>query len=311
MDTITLHLPEEIFEEIISNLPVKSLLRFRCVSKSWCCLIDSNRFIKTHLQKSTTHSRRHERWLERWQYIFTSYSRNPILQFMRLPNNVQNPIDDPINHHIIPSSKIVGHSNGLVCILNLPALFFLWNPSTRISIQLPRPDCEEFDCIVKLGFGWDEQSDACKVFAVLSKKETKMGKIYSSKTNSWKTVEHGSLNLYDVDGEFACGRIYWLTKNGYFEIFDLESELFGRIELPCKQMVGDDLYLKSLFQFDLCMVYYDSHKKMRKIWAMMPLVDEFWLELVVSFPVPYLKTTTFQSCFCVESLVPPVSHKIA
>ncbi|XP_041997339.1 F-box/kelch-repeat protein At3g23880-like [Salvia splendens] len=304
MDTQTLYLPKEMIEEILSNLPVKPLLRFRCVSKSWCCLIGSNQFIKTHLQKSKPSH-------ERWQSIFMSDSKNPNHRLNRCPRDDLIPIDDPINHHLIPGSKFVGHINGLVCIRNLPALFFLWNPTTRISIQLTKPDCE-LECIVKSGFGWDPQSDAYKVFAVLSKKKTRMSKIYSSKTNSWKTVEqHGSLDLVDVDGEFSCGRICWLERNGWIETFDLRSEVFGRIELHWKQMAGDHLWLKSWIQYDLCVVYYDSDKKMKKVWLLLPLHGEkqAWFELDTRGAcIPYSNSKT---CYCVESLVPPVSQKSA
>ncbi|XP_047964683.1 putative F-box protein At3g16210 [Salvia hispanica] len=307
MDTETLYLPEDIIQEILSYLPVKTLLRFRCVSKSWYCLIGSNRFIKTHLLKSKTHLPRHERW----QNIFMSNSKNPNLLFKRCPHDDLIPIDDPINHHLIRGSKFVGHINGLVCIRNLPALFFLWNPATRISIQLTKPDCE-LECIVKSGFGWDPQSDAYKVFAVLSKKKIRVSKIYSSKTNAWKTVEqHGSLDLVDVDGEFSNGRIHWLLRNGWIETFDLRSEVFGRIELPTKQMVGDHIWLKSWTQCDLCVVYYDSDKKMREVWLILLELGEkqswFELELDMRACLPYFKS---KPCYCIESLMPPVSHKI-
>ncbi|KAL5787349.1 hypothetical protein ACOSP7_004298 [Xanthoceras sorbifolium] len=43
-------LPEDMIIEILSILPVKSLIRFRCVSKSWYALVRSSSFISKHLK---------------------------------------------------------------------------------------------------------------------------------------------------------------------------------------------------------------------------------------------------------------------
>ncbi|XP_008235756.1 PREDICTED: uncharacterized protein LOC103334558 [Prunus mume] len=44
--------PEEIVYEILLRLPVKSLLRFTTVCKSWNCMIKSSTFIHTHLKSN-------------------------------------------------------------------------------------------------------------------------------------------------------------------------------------------------------------------------------------------------------------------
>ncbi|KAL7081647.1 hypothetical protein ACP275_14G051700 [Erythranthe tilingii] len=48
------HLPQEIIEEILYKLPVKTLFRFKCVSKRWRSLISSKKFAQHHLKKSRT-----------------------------------------------------------------------------------------------------------------------------------------------------------------------------------------------------------------------------------------------------------------
>ncbi|KAL3585055.1 hypothetical protein D5086_011922 [Populus alba] len=45
--------PAEIITDILSRLPVRTLKRFRCVSKSWCKETESPYFINMHLQKLT------------------------------------------------------------------------------------------------------------------------------------------------------------------------------------------------------------------------------------------------------------------
>lgn len=44
-------LPDEIIADVLSRLPVKSLMRFRCVCKSWRTLISNPQFIKMHLNR--------------------------------------------------------------------------------------------------------------------------------------------------------------------------------------------------------------------------------------------------------------------
>ncbi|XP_047971284.1 F-box/kelch-repeat protein At3g23880-like, partial [Salvia hispanica] len=187
------HLPGDIVEEILSRLPVKSLLRFKCVSKSCRSLIRSDRFIKRHLEKSKSGRR-----LECWEVIFGNFKspnlkRCSLLSYLDDPSVTPLLIDDPITNHLTVDSQIIGHSNGLLCIFNKPNSFFLWNPATRFSLQLPKPDA---DYVIKCGFGWDGDRDAYKVFAVFSKMNgngiKRIGSIYNSKTNSWKALERAS-----------------------------------------------------------------------------------------------------------------------
>ena len=49
-------LPEELIVEILSWVPVKPLMRFKCVSKTWNSLIFHPTFVKLHLQRSSTNT---------------------------------------------------------------------------------------------------------------------------------------------------------------------------------------------------------------------------------------------------------------
>lgn len=46
-------LPNELIDEILCRVPVKYLIRCRCVSKEWCSIIDSNAFIETHSKRTS------------------------------------------------------------------------------------------------------------------------------------------------------------------------------------------------------------------------------------------------------------------
>lgn len=73
------------------------------------------------------------------------------------------------------------------------------------------------------------------IFAVVWDPRQLIGKVYSSKANSWKTVKHNKLGLdfeYHV-GQFVRGKLHWLKGRGYDIVcFDLKSEVFGMIKQP-------------------------------------------------------------------------------
>ncbi|KAM3690879.1 hypothetical protein ACJW31_09G153000 [Castanea mollissima] len=45
-------LPDDLVYDILTRLPVKSLIRFRCVSRSWYCTITDSDFITKHLDRA-------------------------------------------------------------------------------------------------------------------------------------------------------------------------------------------------------------------------------------------------------------------
>ncbi|XP_057776493.1 F-box/kelch-repeat protein At3g23880-like [Salvia miltiorrhiza] len=230
----SLHLPEQIIEEILSRLPVKSLLRLRCVSKSWRSLIGSKRFIKTQHQnsiKNPSFPQQRVFLLNRMYLRLEQCSMQSILSEL-LPRS--SPLDDPMITTLM-RFQIWGCYNGLLCVFDTHLRIHLWNPSTKISKKLP--EISHPLIVRNYGFGWVESSDDYKVF-VLSRVNHQcnwVGKVYSSKTKSWKTIRHcADLLSCCKEGVFVGGKLYW-KKIGDEEdmiFLDLKSEVFGRIELP-------------------------------------------------------------------------------
>ncbi|XP_019240361.1 PREDICTED: F-box/kelch-repeat protein At3g06240-like [Nicotiana attenuata] len=142
-------LPAELITEILLRLPEDSLLRFRCVSKSWLALISSPEFVKAHLyisanNKDDTHRRLmmnfesitilkialgslfNESVIEAFDLDYPTKSNG---SYMRLPN----------------FDWIVGSVNGLICLAMEDNDLVMWNPSIRMYKKLPdsRPRLKE------------------------------------------------------------------------------------------------------------------------------------------------------------------------
>ena len=55
MEKTSEFLPHDLLIQVPLRLPAKSLLRFRCVSKSWFSLISDPQFAKSHFELTAKH----------------------------------------------------------------------------------------------------------------------------------------------------------------------------------------------------------------------------------------------------------------
>ncbi|XP_059451019.1 F-box/kelch-repeat protein At3g06240-like [Corylus avellana] len=166
-------LPKEVITDILSRLPVKSLMRFRCVSKAWCSLISTPNFISTHLNRSLSNSP-HQPYL----FVCHCWTLHTVLLYPSDPEIEQkgdffaNPSDrielrDPSNNEY--SLHLVGSSNGLLCLATLNfdnevGLCVLWNPSIQKAIYLPKPNLGFDRSLNKsFGFGYEPTTDDYKL----------------------------------------------------------------------------------------------------------------------------------------------------
>ncbi|XP_050273971.1 putative F-box protein At1g50870 isoform X3 [Quercus robur] len=136
-------LPEDLIIQILLWLPVVSLLRFKCVCKSWCALINGQNFINKHLLHNQTTSNKNrnagflliQRQKSSNDHVFSKlqYESLEILSTQAVPSPYIG-----IPKHI--QINIVSSINGLVC-LNLNAGntdIVLWNPATNETKVLPK-----------------------------------------------------------------------------------------------------------------------------------------------------------------------------
>ncbi|KAL6535144.1 hypothetical protein OROMI_026518 [Orobanche minor] len=243
-------LPEEMMTEILSRLPVKSLLRFRCVSKAWRSLIGSKYFIKKQLEAD---SRRNTSLDQQWGLLCIDgeFSKCSLLSLFNKPEilalggfNFATTSTTNNIVSIIDSISLVGSCNGLVCILLNKEEFVLWNPCTRISKKLPNIIDKHHHPHRRLqayGFGCDEYwSGDYKVVVILEKEDYSL--VYSlKKSDSWKKIRNPCFNkmssffyYYDKRGILKSGsRLYWEIKDQDKRFgleLDLKTEVFEMVK---------------------------------------------------------------------------------
>ncbi|XP_073130140.1 uncharacterized protein [Henckelia pumila] len=255
-------LPEEIIIDILLLLPVRSLLKLRCVSKSWLFFISSYDFAKAHVKNSSKNRVDGDDRL-----LFGSKG----IPMDLYTCSVQSAVDDSVPLcHIYPLRNqnllvqrvcfdspfyepddviwLVGSCNGLVCLTLSVETLILWNPVTTKTKKLPNSgtvlDLEYYS--ITFGFGYDDLHDDYKVVEVFSfEPDPSAGllenqlKVYSLRANSWKTLSNWPGGYtFGGSGKFFNGAIYWSVYHFdgpvEWEIVshDLATDTFAVLPLP-------------------------------------------------------------------------------
>ncbi|KAK3017863.1 hypothetical protein RJ639_004555 [Escallonia herrerae] len=163
--------PPEIIADVLSCLPMKSLLCLRCVSHLWCALIDSPHFIKTHLSCSIQ-TNTNTTIVNGERGTLHSRDLDSLDQATR--------ITFPFKYY--DSFTFLAICNGLIlvpCATSCTNLFSqpirtlaLFNPSTRKYRVLPAsdvlyPNCGPVTVLDDYGFAYDAINDDYNVLRVL------------------------------------------------------------------------------------------------------------------------------------------------
>ncbi|KAL2895461.1 hypothetical protein RDABS01_011370 [Bienertia sinuspersici] len=200
--TLNLH-DEFICSEILPRLPVKSLIRFKSVSKSWYSCITSSKFAKKQLNFSSSSAH---------QFILPNIETVGI---RLLPYDEQNNLKTPVEINVPDDSRfdkepylidieVVGVCNGLLCLCfkkeglvvyknyecSAEGWFFsIWNPASHQYCEISNPDSLIFGS--GNWFGYVPSIDDYKIF--VSFISNKHGNdidyyVYSLRRKTWKLL---------------------------------------------------------------------------------------------------------------------------
>lgn len=233
-------IPKDILEaEILCRLSIKSLLRFKCVSKEWHCLISDPKFA-LYRQKKQGEIDNNNTIHQRVLVLAISPDR---LQSLHCLTRCITELNFNFPFESRPN-VIIGSCNGLVCMsLHGCKDFFIYNPSTRAHKKLPDPDIS-LGSPYLYGFGYDSCTDDYKVLAVSCLRV--LLKVFSMKAFSWRDVHYnlGVKLFYGTEsppkGCLFNGALHWLVSGFHFGsqdpviiAFDLAKEKFCRVGEAC------------------------------------------------------------------------------
>ncbi|KAL4616218.1 hypothetical protein ACB092_07G182600, partial [Castanea dentata] len=206
------HLPHDVVLNILVRLPVKSVLRFRCVSKTWDSSITTPSFISTHL----------------------NLNKN---------NNNNSSIAYLIN---VPSTPII--ALGFPLIITVPSFIGGYDHAFNRISEYPIPSPFPRIHLASSCNGLSETNDykVVKISQMYSPESLCFeleAEVYTLSSNSWKKVGISLTNkvaifhFSDQTATFVSGALHWLgyvVGARHYEIlsFDVSNDKFEEIALP-------------------------------------------------------------------------------
>lgn len=246
----SLSFPQDALTDILSRLPVKSLTRFRSVSKNWAHLTSTPAFVAAHLRRSSRNPslliRRYNNQTG-WEFgiwLITNPTRNYCCQLLGIL----------LEESLPRFPKIVGSADGLVCLDVSPCYasdFVMWNPGTnqlkRLVFPLIASTKNNPIWLVFLGFGFDSFNDDYKLVRIVSFKSDDASpvvraEVYSWRNDAWKEIDESfdyPLICGAQDGAVVNGSLNWIAielqrfaDRKVIVSFDMGTEVFKTIPLP-------------------------------------------------------------------------------
>lgn len=170
-------LVELIRDEVLTRLPIKSVVRFQSVCKPWLYLFSDPKFVKDHLSRNSTQNPNDYDCL-------VASKKSKIVMLSRYKETFVLPSD---HYHC----QLVGSVQGLLC-LRRGNKFSLWNPAIHQSREFTLstetfPPQRSGDPI-RIGLGFHHASKDYKVIVCCLSGDLWYASVYSADSDSWTDV---------------------------------------------------------------------------------------------------------------------------
>ncbi|XP_021840515.1 F-box/kelch-repeat protein At3g23880-like isoform X1 [Spinacia oleracea] len=275
------YIPLHLCEEILARLPVKALLRFRCVCKSWRSIIDSSVFTYMHL-KLYKNNNRHKNNLvvlgmERHDGKETICLRR-INPFRRIGEQIE------LHHRAGLLHLIYGSCKGLLFTIQKNDETRLWNLSIRKSLLIHRcPISDYFNVKYVVGFAPSTSDYKVAAFTYNRKVSRLSIAVFSLRDHCWKVKKTMMImsHHWHVQKQFRFHSVIFVEKATYwFEFshgwnpskldrimsFDFDVEEVNHLELP--YVAGDGIIARFLCSIEDSLAVFSVSKERIRIWVL-------------------------------------------
>ncbi|KAK1413556.1 hypothetical protein QVD17_35331 [Tagetes erecta] len=282
------NIPFEIQIEIIKKLPIKSLIQFRSVSKSWRSLIDSSDFIH-HYRTHTHHLLVSLAGLDDFDRDCFSFIDDDTFPQHRVSFNRHSFINN------LYFTSIINITHGLIClywryeedrrknIIYEKDMAIIWNPIIRKAVVVIVPNVARNVYDTVLGFGVCRETNDAKIVKITCIESYRWSfynkrlmnsipwqvEVFTLSTGAWRrpcnNLPRKSIR-FSCDSEVVDGVLYWFADDvepgfsicNLIMSFDLTTEEFKEVKLPDSLARPDKKLLISKRRECLIVLDYDE-----------------------------------------------------
>ncbi|XP_074360293.1 F-box/kelch-repeat protein At3g23880-like [Apium graveolens] len=243
-------LPEELLAEILKLLPVKYILRCRCVQKSWYNLVGSDMFITLQLNYQKIPNDHYPK------YLFFENDFTDVLTLRYDDVQCEEYCKPKYPPGLAGESAWRAVSYGLICVTMIFEFrdctkeIYLWNPLAEKYKTLPDSPLLNIETQWNaLAFGFvPEINDYVVVHIVKPRLHLGRGEpdphsviigVYSLNANSWKKICQNKVFVSDInwfDAVFINGAAFWaavsLNRRKIILCYDTKTDKLREISLP-------------------------------------------------------------------------------
>ncbi|KAI5599491.1 hypothetical protein POPTR_002G223000v4 [Populus trichocarpa] len=290
-------LPREIAQDILSRLPITSLVKFKCVCRAWRAMALDPEVVNLYLSCSTQETDPcvilHCDFPIRNNLYFVDFAAHE--EEKEKVKRIRAPFSS-----MMPEFEVVGSCNGLLCLSD--SLFndslYIYNPFTGRYKELPKslqyPDQE-----VVFGFGFNPKTNEYKVIRIVYYRNghgryprsrriiypLSQVQILTLGCPGWRSLGKVSYRLVRRASEtLVNGRLHWVSRPcrnkpaRRLVSFDLTDEQFREVPKPdCGGLNRCDYHL-AVLRGCLSVAVYCNYGRL-EIWVMKEYnVKESWVK---------------------------------
>ncbi|CAH1444709.1 unnamed protein product [Lactuca virosa] len=305
-------LPVPIMVDILSRLPVKTIIHCKCVCKKWLDLISDSYFANSHISRS------YEIVMIHHKSNYEDKRAAGILKWVE--------VEDKLDHHHLHHDPVmsldlnlapifqwsdilpVGSVNGLVCLWQCGPQHentYICNPVTREYMILPRPRFYKDNLAISIvySFGFGSLTQEYKVIRIFHgaipedstppcRPHLLEAEVYTLGTGRWRSVGPVSYSLiHKIYGPFLNGHAHWTVADHDSPericAFDFHKETFELFPSPPPE--SEENFL-SLGVINGCLCQSDTdHEYTFTVWMMKEYaIKKSWhKELVIQQSISY------------------------